>query len=121
MGTVVNAFNILFYRRFRPEQEFNHETQTIERSSTDANLHTFRSNSESMNSTAIRKHMTENSKLKRKLITQRRSNLDLRRQIQKLKKHNLRLGNRLNRMRGLETLELNVRHPNISHASAYII
>lgn len=95
-----------------------HETQAIDRSSHDADQNTVQSDFQRMGSTAIRRYINENSRLKRKLITQRRSNLDLRRQIQKLKKHNLRLGNRLSRIRSLETLELNVRLLKTSRASS---
>lgn len=56
-----------------------------------------------MESIATRRYMTENSKLNRELSAQRRSNLDSRKKIKKLKVQNQRLGNRLSRVRSLES------------------
>lgn len=94
------------------------ETEAIDRNSHGANQHAAQSDFQNVDSRVNQRYVTENSTLKRKLITQRRSNLDLRRQIQKLKKQNLRLGTRLNRIRSLETLELNVRLLKTSLASS---
>lgn len=77
----------------------NKYTQTIDTGSQATNKHTVRSGYQSVGSIATRRYVTGNSKPNRKLSAQ----------IKKLKVQNQRLGNRLSRVRSLETLELNVR------------